>query len=230
MLQSREPIWPFLRVPRSPVLRIENRILLCYFCYRIGPSNSWVRVGRREIQLRLCRAGGRRVSKRINSLRYQGILERNERRPTCDTYRYRLSSEFLNTAEYHDWRQLADLLFSNDLPWKALFDRPVVGHGFLNASGVVVLGAILAAGCGVSTGDLQRYLRGLVGEQTVRNAIRKLEEIAVVSRDADFKLVPASDWKVRLDDFESAVGAKFRARQIYHEIRIERELYHGSSE
>lgn len=230
MLQSHETTWPPLRIPTFPRLRLSDRILLCYFCYRIGPDNDWVRLGRREIQTRFCRPGGRRVSKRIKVLHQSGILARGERRAITQAYQYRLSSKFLETPESQDWRALSDALFDKRLPWRGLFDRPVVGHGFLNASGVLVLGAILAAGSGVSTGQLQMYFRGLLGEQTVRNSVHRLEGLAAVTRNDDFKLVPTADWKVRLDDFEGAVGAKKRARRLREEIQFERELFFGDFE
>jgi len=163
-------------------------------------------------------------------LHQSGILARGERRAITQAYQYRLSSKFLETPESRDWRALSDALFDEGLPWRGLFDRPVVGHGFLNASGVLVLGAILAAASGVSTGQLQMYFRGLLGEQTVRNSVHRLEGLAAVTRNDDFKLVPTADWKVRLDDFEGAIGAKKRARRLREEIQFEREHFLGDRE
>lgn len=227
MPQTYELTWPPLRIPLSPRLQLSDRILLCYFCYRIGPDNEWVSLGRREIQTRFCRPGGRRVSKRVKDLYHLGILARHERRASAKAYQYRLSSQFLSTPESKAWRELSDVLFSEQLPWRGLFDRPVVGHGFLNASGVLVLGAILAAESGVSTGQLQMYFRGFVGEQTVRNAVHKLENMAAVTRNTEDRLVPTPDWKVRLDDYEDAVGAKKRARRIRKQIKDERDDFLG---
>ena len=227
MLQSPETAWPPIRIPLSPGLRLSDRILLCYFCYRIGEENDWVSLGRREIQTRFCRPGGRRVSRRIKALFHRGILIRRERRPFTKAYQYRLSPNFLNTPESKDWRELSEVLFNEQHPWRGLFDRPVVGHGFLNASGVLVLGAILAVGTGVSTGQLQMYLRGLVGEQTVRNAVHKLEAMAAVARNSENRLVPTSDWRVRLDNYENASGAKRRAGRVRIDIQYERALFFG---
>jgi hypothetical protein len=230
MLQSNETNWPQLSIPLNPVLTLSDRILLCYFCYRIGPDNDWVRIGRREIQTRFCRPGGRRVSKRVKDLYHHGILTRYERRASAKAYQYRLSPRFLSTPESKEWKKLSDVLFDERFPWRGLFDRPVVGHGFLNASGVLVLGAILSAEYGVSTGQLQMYFRGFVGEQTVRKAVRKLEDMAVVTRNTEHRLVPTADWEVRLDDYEDAVGAKKRAERLHQKIQFERALFNGDFE
>lgn len=74
------------------------------------------------------------------------------------------------------------------------------------------------------------YFRGLLGEQTVRNSVHRLEELAAVSRNDDFQLVPTPDWRVRLDDFEGAVGANKRARLLREQIQFERETFLGDFE
>lgn len=226
-MQSHETTWPQLNIPLFPLLKLSDRILLCYFCYRIGPDNDWVPLGRREIQTRFCRPGGRRISRRVKTLYQLGILVRQEPRSTPKAYQYRLSEKFLGMPESKDWRELSDKFFDEQLPWRELFDRPVVGHGFLNSSGVLVLGAILAEESGVSTGQLQIYFRGLLGEQTVRNAVHKLEAIAAIIRNSEHRLVPTADWKVRLDHYENAVGAKRRAQRLRKTIEDERDHFFG---
>lgn len=225
--QSVDTSLPSLTIPLFPRLSLSDRVLLCYFCYRIGPDNRWVRIGRREVQTRFCRPGGRRVSKRIKGLYRAGILTRREPRAAARAYDYRLSTDFSRTPESERWRALSDVLFGEHHPWRTLFDRPVVGHGFLNASGVLVLGAIVAVWSGVSTGELQKYFRGFLGEQTVRNAVHRLEAMASVRRNDEGLLVPTDDWLVRLDDYEEAVGANKRAKRVRDEIQFERDSYLG---
>ena len=226
-MQSSETTWPQLSIPLSPNLRLSDRILLCYFCFRIGPDNDWVSLGRREIQTRFCSSGGRRVSRRVKTLYQTEILERREPRSSPKAYQYRLSAKFLRMPESKDWQDLSEVLFNEQSRWRELFDRPVVGYGFLNSSGVLVLGAILAAETGVSTGQLQMYFRGFLGEQTVRSAVHKLEAMAAIIRNRENRLVPTADWKVRLDNYESAVGAKKRARQLRRTIKYERNHFFG---
>jgi hypothetical protein len=171
--------------------------------------------------------GGRRVSKAIKKLHTAGILERREPRSLTSAYEYRFTEQFRNQPCWNQWIDLSETLFSELLPWQPLFNRPVVGHGFLNASGVLVFGAILAARTGVSTGALQIYLRGLVGEQTVRQAVWKLEAMAAVARNASGLLVATDDWRDRLSEFEQATGANSRARKLKKTVRAERLYFFG---
>ena len=227
MLQTRDLTWPQLRIPQTPKITLSNRILLCYFCYRTGCENQWVCLGRREIQTRFCRVGGPRVSKKIRELHRQELLERRKPRATPKAYEYRLSKKFLSESSSDDWKHLSNVLFAEEFQWRALFDRPFVGHGFLNFSGVLVLGSILSTPKGIFTAELQNYLRGLLGEQTVRKAVHRLECIEVVMRNPSGELVTTADWLGRLDDYEKAAGSKERARRLGRQIKAERKSFFG---
>ena len=225
MLQIRDSTWPQLQIPQTPEITLGDRILLCYFCYRTGPGNQWVPLGRREIQTRFCRVGGRRVSRKIKELHRRELLERREPRATPKAYEYRLSKKFLSESSSDDWKHLSNVLFAEEFQWRALFDRPFVGHGFLNFSGVLVLGSILSTRKGVYTAELQNYLRGLLGEQTVRKAVHRLECSGVVMRNSSGELVTTADWLDRLDDYEKAAGSKERARRLGRQIKAERKSF-----
>ena len=207
-------------------MNVTDKFLLLLVLKYLDKTYKWVRIGRRKIQLDLNRVRGANVSKKLKSLVDGGYIVRNEHRATTDSFRYRLNHLFAETEVGGQWCALSDVLFHPDNPWEKLRKRPSVGHGYLNPSGVLVLGAIIAAENSVSTGQLQVYLRGLVGEQTVKNCVRMLRSAEIVFRDENQLLRPFKDWKARLKKYEIGIGASQRRTKNFKTLAKERLIFH----
>jgi hypothetical protein len=92
---------------------------------------------------------------------------------------------------------------------------------------MLVLGSIVAAEIGVSTGELQQYLRELVGERTVRNCVRYLLSEGLIFRDSKELLNPAHDLNAKLTIYELEVGAKQRADRNFEVVANQRDAFFG---
>jgi len=208
-------------------MNVTDKFFLLLILSHMNRTYKWVRIGRRKVQLELNRVCGSNVSKKLKSLVDDGYIVRNERRATVDSFRYRLNHLFAETEVGRQWCALSDVLFHPDNPWEKLRKRPSIGHGYLNPSGVLVLGAIIAARNSVSTGQLQVYLRGLVGEQTVKTCVRQLHSEEIVFRDENQSLRPFKDWKARLKKYEIGIGASQRHTKNFKTLAKERLIFNG---
>ena len=206
-------------------MNVTDKFLLLLVLSYLDKTYKWVRIGRRKIQLDLNRVCGAGVSKKLKSFVDGGFIVRNENRATADSFRYRLNHLFAETDVGGQWCALSDVLLHPDNPWEKLRKRPSVGHGYLNPSGVLVLGAIIAAKNSVSTGQLQVYLRGLVSEQTVKNCVRILRSAEIVFRDENQLLRPFKDWKARLKKYEIGIGANQRRTKNFKTVAKERLIF-----
>jgi hypothetical protein len=92
---------------------------------------------------------------------------------------------------------------------------------------MLVLGSIVAAEIGVSTGELQQYLRDLVGEQTVRNCVGYLQSEGLIFRDSDGLINPSQDLDTKLTGYELEVGARRRADRNLEVIANQRGAFFG---
>jgi len=222
---QNQPRWPELKVPASSLKTPSEKILFAWILNRIGDSNTWTRIGRREVQLELSRVGGARISETLRSFYEHGYIERKEPRPINQAYEYRINPNFIESENAHQWICFTQVLFSPRQPWGKLFKRSSIGHGYLNASGLIVLGAIISAEVGVSTGQLQEYLRRLVSEATVRKCLKHQMMNSLVFRDQNQLLVPSNDLKDLLTEYETDSGAKKRKKRVARDIASQREHF-----
>lgn len=224
---QNQPRWPELNVPASSWKTPSEKILFAWVLNRIGENNEWTRIGRREIQLELNRVGGARVSEKLKSFYEYGHLQRNEYRPINQAYEYRINPDFIESEDARDWICFTQVIFSPVNPWGKLFKRSSIGHGYLNASGLIVLGAIISAEVGVSTGQLREYLRGLVSESTVRTSVKAQMRNSLVFRDQQQLLVPSRDFLGLLAEYEVDSGAKLRSKRVSKEVASQRRNFMG---
>ena len=225
---QNQPKWPVLKVPPSSWKTANEKILFTWVLNKIGESNHWTRIGRREIQLELSRVCGARVSEKLKSFYEYGYLQRKEPRPINQAYEYRINPDFIESEDAREWICFAKVLFSPVNPWKKLLKRSSIGHGYLNASGIIVLGAITSAEVGVSTGQLQEYLRGLVSEATVRTCVKNQTRNSLVFRNNEQLLVPSNDLLGLLAEYEADSGAKMRSKRVFKEVASQRRNFLGS--
>ena len=206
---------------------VNKKFLLCWLLAYLDDAVSWKRLGRRKLQMELSRVCGPNVSASLKGFCLDEFITRNERRPYDDSYRYRINHAFAESDIGKQWRALSDALFSPYNKWLELFQRPSVGHGYLNPSGMLVLGSLVAAEIGVSTGKLQQYLKDLVGEQTVRNCVGYLQSEGLIFRDSDGLLNPSQDLDAKLTGYELEVGARQRADRNLEVIANQRGGFFG---
>ena len=219
------PNWLSLKTPASSWKTASQKILFSWVLHKIGDNNSWTRISRREIQLELSRVCGPRISEKLKGFYEYGYLERKEPRSIVRAYEYRLNPNFASSETALEWKHFTDVIFSSSQPWKDLFRGSSVGHGFLNVSGLIVLGAIISAEVGVSTGQLQDYLRGLVSESTVRTCVKHQMAHSLVTRNNSNLLIPCREFDSLLRHYEAESGARARSRRISREIRIQRRAF-----
>jgi hypothetical protein len=220
-----QPRWPVLKVPQSSWKTPNEKILFAWVLNEIGHNNEWTRLSRRELQLELSRVGGARVSEKLKSFYEYGYLQRKEPRPINQAYEYRINPNFMESEVAREWMCFTQVLFSPVHPWRTLLKRSSIGHGYLNASGLIVLGAIISADVGVSTGQLQNYLRGLVSEDTVRQCLTKLKRNSLVFRNHQHLLVPSNDLRGLLAEYETDSGAKKRSKRVRNAVASERKNF-----
>ena len=225
---QNQPRWPVLKVPSSSWKTANEKILFTWVLNMIGECNQWTRIGRREVQLELSRVCGARVSEKLKSFYEYGYLQRKEPRPINQAYEYRINPDFLESEVAREWICFAKVLFSPVNPWKKLLKRSSIGHGYLNASGIIVLGAITSAEVGVSTGQLQEYLRSLVSEATVRTCVKNQTRNSLVFRNHEQLLVPSNDLLGLLAEYEADSGAKMRSKRVFKEVASQRRNFLGS--
>ena len=222
-----QPRWPALKIPASSWKTPNEKILFAWVLNEIGPSNEWTRLSRRELQLELSRVGGARVSEKLKSFYEYGYIQRKEPRPINRAYEYRINPDFIESEVAREWMCFTQVLFSSVHPWRTLLKRSSIGHGYLNASGLIVLGAIVSAEVGVSTGQLQNYLRGLVSEATIRTSVKAQMLNSLVFRNQEKLLVPSDGLWALLAEYEADSGAQMRSKRVSKEVASQRRNFMG---
>ena len=107
--------------------------------------------------------------------------------------------------------KLASIVFGPKGFCSGLVDRPGFGFGYLNLSGCVVFGVLLAAGGPVSVRDLRQYLKPLLSPSTTSAALSRpvdkgLVDNGLVVLNGD--LVSVVDrWEEKLREYELSSGA-----------------------
>jgi hypothetical protein len=220
-----QPRWPALKIPASSWKTPNEKILFALVLNEIGAKNEWMRLSRRELQLELSRVGGARVSEKLKSFYEYGYLQRKEPRPINQAYEYRINPDFIESEVAREWMSFTETLFSPVHPWRLLLKRSSIGHGYLNASGLIVLGAIVSAEVGVSTGQLQNYLRGLVSESTIRTSVKAQMRNSLVFRNQRQLLFTSDELGALLCQYEEGSGAKTRSKQVSRNVTSERKNF-----
>ena len=199
--------FPELVVPSRLPKSSSEKIVLLMVRGRLG-SGSEVRLSQRFLTTILSRSGNEAVARRLNGLVSAGFLVKVRRSSGGTVYgkgkllasRTRLGDE---TA------RLAKFLFGEGGLCSGLLKRSAFGHGFLNQSGLIVVGVLRRCPSAVSVPELKRYLKPLLSSTTINTAIKKLESCGVIAVSSEGVCL-VSDWELLLHKYEVESGANDR--------------------
>jgi hypothetical protein len=114
-------------------------------------------------------------------------------------------------------RQLAGTLFGKDGLCQELSGNPVFGHGFLNLSGLPVMGVLTHANGPISRVELRRYLSPVMQPETTARVIKRLYDLGLI--DNKKKIVLVDNWAERLEHVGKGRPAERSTRtKALHEI------------
>lgn len=185
---------------------------------------------RRELQMssRLlteltCKAGRTPVSASLRRLVEGGYL-RVVKDSTFLTGRVYGRGRLLSgdSTSGRDIRQLAGTLFGKDGLCQELSGDPVFGHGFLNLSGLPVMGVLAHVNGPISRVELRRYLSPVMQPATTARVVKRLCDEGLI--DSKKKIVLVDNWAERLKHVFGGRPAERSSRtKALHEV--ERNYY-----
>jgi len=121
-----------------------------------------------------------------------------------------------------DVQVLADQLFGKAGFARSLIGVPAFGFGFLNLSGLIVVGVLSRCDEPVEIVAVKRYLDGLLTPVSVARAIGRLRDEGIVSGGRSVALV--RDWREKLEGVANG-EAVIRARRTKERHQIDRERH-----
>lgn len=199
--------FPELVVPSGLPKSSSEKIALLLVRGLLG-SGPEVLVSQRHLTTILSRSGNEAVGRRLNGLVSAGFLVKVRRSSRGTIYgkgkllasRTRLGDE---TA------RLAKFLFGSSGLCSELLKRSAFCHGFLNHSGLIVVGVLRRCPSAVSVPELKRYLKPLLSSTTINTAINKLKSCGVIAVSSEGACL-VSDWDLSLHKYEVESGANDR--------------------
>lgn len=214
--------FPELVVPSRLPKSSSEKIRLLVVRGLLG-SGIEIRLAQRRLTTILSRSGNEAIGRRLNGLVSAGFLVKVRRSSAGFIYgkgklltsRTRLGDE---TA------RLAKFLFGEGGLCSGLLERSAFCHGFLNHSGLIVVGVLRRCPSAVSVPELKRYLKPLLSSTTINTAINKLKLCGVVAVSSEgISLV--SDWELLLHKYEVESGANDRVSARDAKWEIQRDRY-----
>lgn len=121
-----------------------------------------------------------------------------------------------------DIRQLAGTFFGKDGLCQELSGNPVFGHGFLNLSGLPVMGVLTRANGPISSVELRRYLSPVMQPETTARVIKRLYNLGLI--DSKKKIALVDNWAERLERVGDGRPAE-RSTRTKARHGIERDYY-----
>ena len=212
---------PVLKVPDGLPRLVDDRLTLLMVRGWMGRSHSIQMSGRLLTELS-CRSGRRQVAVRLRRLVSDGYLTVVREATFSEGTVYGKGWRLVRRSSFgRDVQVLSDQLFG-----KTGFARPLVGvsafgFGFLNLSGLLIVGVLSRCDEAVEVVAVKRYLDGLLTPATVGRSIARLKDHGIVSGDRSVSLV--SDWRERLDSIADGRAAA-RAYRTKERHLLDREL------
>jgi 5-methylcytosine-specific restriction endonuclease McrA len=192
--------------------RSADRLLLLFILGEKGRSRS-VELSQRHLTKLFGRKDNSRIAARLSLLVKYGFLVRvghskSGKRVEGDAgFRYARGARLARGSGLEKRAtKLASIVFGPKGFCSGLVDRPGFGFGYLNLSGCVVFGVLLAAGVPLSVRDLRRYLDPLLSVATTSAAIKRLVENGLVVVEGD-QVALADSWVEKLLEYELLSGA-----------------------
>jgi hypothetical protein len=213
---------PVLKVPGGLPRFVDDRITLLMMRGLMGRRRSIEMAGRLLTELS-CRSGRSRVAERLRRLVSDGYLTV----VSASTYSmgvvYGKGWRLIRSSSFgRDVQVLADQLFGKWGFARSLIGVPAFGFGFINLSGLLVVGVLSRCDEPVEVAAVKCYLDGLLTSASVDRAISRLRDEGIVSSGRFVALV--GGWRERLEGVASG-KAVVRARTTKERHRIERDRH-----
>ena len=214
--------FPELVVPSGLPKSSSEKIVLLVVRGLLG-SGREVRLSQRLLTTILSRSGREAVGRRLNGLVSAGFLVKVRRSSGGTVYgkgkllasRTRLGDE---TA------RLAKFLFGEGGLCSGLLKHSAFGHGFLNHSGLIVVGVLRRCPSAVSVRELKRYLKPLLSSTTINSAINKLKSCGFIAVTCEGVCL-VSDWELLLHKYELESGANDRVSARDAKFETQRDKF-----
>ena len=207
--------FPELVVPSRLPKSSSEKIVLLVVRGRLG-SGSEVLVSQRFLTTILSRSGNEAVGRRLNGLVSAGFLTVVRRSSEGTVSRSSGGNVYgkgkllaSRTRLGDETARLAKFLFGEGGLCSGLLEHSAFCHGFLNHSGLIVVGVLRRCPSVVSVPELKRYLKPLLSSTTINSAIKKLESCGVIAVSSEGVCL-ASDWELLLHRYEVESGANDR--------------------
>ena len=192
--------------------RSADRLLLLFILGEKGRSRS-VELSQRHLTKWFGRKDNSRIAARLSLLVKSGFLVRvghskSGKRVEGEVgYCYTRGAGLARGSGLEKRAtKLALIVFGSKGFCSGLINRPGFSFGYLNPSGCVVFGVLLAAGVPLSVRDLRQYLKPLLSVATTSAAIKRLVENGLVVEEGD-QVALADSWVEKLLEYELSSGA-----------------------
>jgi len=214
--------FPELVVPSGLPKSSSEKIVLLVVRGLLG-SGREVLLSQRFLTKVLSRAGNRAVGRRLKGLVSAGFLVEVSSSSSGTVYGKgkRLASR---TRLGDETARLAKFLFGEGGLCSEFLERSAFGHGFLNHSGLIVVGVLRRCPSAVSVPELKRYLKPLLSSTTINSAINKLKSCGLVAVTSEGVCL-VSDWELLLHKYELESGANDRVSARDTKFVTQRDKY-----
>jgi len=213
---------PVLKVPDGLPRFVDDRITLLMVRGLMGRRHS-IEMSGRTLTEKLVRSARSRMAKRLRRLVSDGYLTVVVESTDSDGRVYGKGWRLVRRSSFgRDVQVLADQLFGKAGFARSLIDVPAFGFGFLNLSGLLVVGVLSCCDELVEVVAVKRYLDGLLTPVSVARAISRLRDEGIVSGGRSVALV--GGWR---EKFEGVGGglAVVRAHKTKERHRIDRDRH-----
>lgn len=211
-----------LKVPDGLPRFVDDRITLLMVRGLMGRSHSIEKSGR-VLTEELVRSARSRMAKRLRRLVSDGYLTVVVEATDSDGTVYGKGWRLVRRSSFgRDVQVLADQLFGKTGFAQSLIRVPAFGFGFLNLSGLLVVGVLSRCDEPVEVVAVKRYLAGLLTPVSVARAISRLRDEGIVSGGRSVALV--GGWREKLEGVGGGL-AVVRAHRTMERHQIDRDRH-----
>jgi len=209
-----------LKVPDGLPRFVDDRITLLMVRGLMGQDLA-IEMAGRELTETLVRSARSGVAKRLRRLVSDGYLTVVVESTDWDGRVYGKGWRLVRRSSFgRDVQVLADQLFGEAGFARSLIGVPAFGFGFLNLSGLLVVGVLSRCNEPVEVVAVKRYLDGLLTPVSVARAISRLRDEGIVSGERSVKLV--DDYREKFPGVGEGL-AVVRAHNTKERHQIERD-------
>lgn len=216
---------PLVVPPKAPT-RVEQKLAVAYVAHRSVDSTSGIHEAELAARFwaeQLRRSSSSSVSRALRKLRMppHEWLELSTASAGRAAHRYSLGPTAVDHGD--QWRELGRRLYSTGGILAGGLGDPLIKHGYLNASGLLVVGALKEVGQGTAA-MIRRHLGGLLARTTIGAAIERLAQLGLVLVEHD-RVSLINDYERRLIHIALDNGTAAWALEQERSHREQRDAY-----